>query len=361
MASLSARTLICNVASLFSGVWGEVTHQAHKADCSRQAIYQQKDRVVQAVEEAQAGGPSRAKLLEENTQLRQENEVLWQFVATLVDFPVATQQKFATAATAMGLSLNQLVVLLTIVLGQAGCPSRAKLGRWVQDAGKRAGLLLRVLDRCCTTMVLTLCLDEIFLRQQPILMGVEPQSMTWVLGQRAKDRTGKTWAEALAPWKQMTYAVVDGGVGLRHGLDLTAQQRRQAESKVALESNLDNFHIQKDGQKALRAEWREAELVWEKAERADRIAFEKGQRQGQDARAEKTAAREAWKRAEKAFVRADQREAAFQRALAALEIFRADGSLNDRESARAELEAALKELPAERWAKFHRMALNEDA
>ena len=228
----------------------------------------------------------------------------------------------------------------------------------MQDAGKRAGPLLQVLDRCCASLVLPLCLDEIFLRQQPILMGVEPQSMTWVLGQRAKDRTGETWAAALAPWHQMTYAVVDGGLGLKHGLDLTAQQRRDAESKVALESNLDNFHIQQDGQKPLRAEWQEAEAVWEEAERADRVAFAKGHRQGQDARAEKTAAREAWKRAEKALVRAEQREAAFRRAVAALEMFRADGSLNDRESARAELEAALKDLPGERWAKFRRMALN---
>jgi hypothetical protein len=37
MATLSARTLISNVAALFSDRWGAVTEPAKKAGCSRQA------------------------------------------------------------------------------------------------------------------------------------------------------------------------------------------------------------------------------------------------------------------------------------------------------------------------------------
>jgi hypothetical protein len=38
VATLSARTLISNVASLSSGRWGAISEQAKKAGCSRQAI-----------------------------------------------------------------------------------------------------------------------------------------------------------------------------------------------------------------------------------------------------------------------------------------------------------------------------------
>jgi hypothetical protein len=77
MATLSARTLISNVAALFSPRWGAVTEQAKRAGCSRQAIYQQEARVVQAVEDAQLPGPSREMLLEENRRLKEENQQLW--------------------------------------------------------------------------------------------------------------------------------------------------------------------------------------------------------------------------------------------------------------------------------------------
>jgi hypothetical protein len=44
--------------------------------------------------------------------------------------------------------------------------------------------------------------------------------------------------------------------------------------------------------------------------------------------------------------------------VAALELFRADGALNSRGAARADIVAALKQLPGPRWAKFARMALD---
>ena len=80
------------------------------------------------------------------------------------------------------------------------CPSRATLGRWVQDAAGRAGRALTVLDRACSSLVLALCLDEIFFHRRPVLIGVEPHSLAWVLGQKAPDRSGLTWCQALQPW-----------------------------------------------------------------------------------------------------------------------------------------------------------------
>jgi hypothetical protein len=361
MATLSARTLISNVAALFSPRWGAVTEQAKEAGCSRQAIYQQESRVVQAVEDAQRGGPSRDTLLEENRRLKEENQQLWEWLETAVEFPPAKQQQFTGTASAMGLSLRQIAVLLAIILPQALCPKRSTLGRWVEQTAAKAARLLQVLDRACQKLVLTLCLDEIFLRRQPVLMAVEPHSMTWVIGQRSPDRTGETWSKALAPWERVSYVAADAGSGLRRGLELIRQKRQEAGSTVPLEVNLDNFHIQQEGRKALRAEWQEAERVWQKAEQADRAVTEKDRRQGQDARGEKTTARAAWLAAEQALAVAECREAAFQRVVAALDLFRPTGESNDRVWATAEIQAAVQDLPGPRWAKFRRMALDPRA
>ncbi len=75
----------------------------------------------------------------------------------------------------------------------------------------RAGEVLRVLDRACRELVLTLCIDEIFLGRRPVLVGVEPHSMAWVIGQKAEDRSGQTWYESLRDWDHLEYVVADAG------------------------------------------------------------------------------------------------------------------------------------------------------
>ncbi|MCI0461615.1 MAG: hypothetical protein L0Z62_32090 [Gemmataceae bacterium] len=95
--------------------------------------------------------------------------------------------------------MTQILTLLAILLPSDHLPSRATLGRWAQASAGRARRLLAVLDQACRPLVVCLCLDEIFFRRQPVLMGVEPHSLAWVLGTRAADRSGDTWAAALAP------------------------------------------------------------------------------------------------------------------------------------------------------------------
>ena len=92
----------------------------------------------------------------------------------------------------MGLSLTQIVTLLAIVLPMAVVPSRATVGRWVQQSAAQSSRLLRVLDRACQRWVLTVCLDEIFFHRAPILMAVEPVSLAWCSGPaRAGPQRGK--------------------------------------------------------------------------------------------------------------------------------------------------------------------------
>src|SRR5579864_3518825 len=181
MRKLSVLTWIGNAAAVLCGPWGSVTAQTQEAGCSRQAAYNQAQRVEQVVSDAQQRGPSRATLLQASAELRAENRQLWQELEQAVDFSAAKQQHFAVLAAALGLSLNQTHRLLAVFLPAAACPSRATLGRWVAAAAHQAGEVLQTLDATCKPVVNELCLDEIFCHRQPILVGVEPHSMAWVL------------------------------------------------------------------------------------------------------------------------------------------------------------------------------------
>src|SRR5437667_9594568 len=118
----------------------------------------------------------------------------------------------------MGLSLPPIVQLLTMLLPQRGVPSRATVGRWVAPASHRAGGILAVVDRVCQAWVLTLCLEEIFFHQEPVLVAVEPPSMAWVAGQRGPDRTGDSWSQVLRQWPGVARVVRDAGTGLARGV-----------------------------------------------------------------------------------------------------------------------------------------------
>jgi hypothetical protein len=130
---------------------------AEAADCSRQTVYDHAAKVQAAVEGEHQGGPTRAELIQENEDLRQENARLWDWLAQTVEFPPSKQQEFTVTAVAMGLSLNQVLTLLALILGAQARPGRGTLGRWVQAAGHAAGRVLKTLDRRCRTLILVGC------------------------------------------------------------------------------------------------------------------------------------------------------------------------------------------------------------
>src|SRR5262245_34103664 len=91
-----------------------------------------------------------------------------------------------------------------------------------------------------------------------------------------------------------------------------------------------------------------AAAAWEEAEAADgRVAAAK--QQGQDARGVAQQARGAWQETERLLAEVERPEAAWQRARAALAVFRPDGTLNERAAAEGEIEAALAELRGPEW------------
>src|SRR3982751_4028007 len=220
---------IANAAARFSETRGSVSTQARQAGCSRQAIYDQARKVHSAVAAEYSDGPTREQLIRENRALRDENDRLWRWVDSAVEFTAGKQQRFAATASAMGLSTTQVRALLVLILGP-----------WGGAAGVAAGRVLARLDARCRALVLVGCLDEIFFHGRPVLVGVEPASMTWFLGSKADDRTGATWSEHLQGWTSLKYVLADAGAGLQAGLAAIQRQRRAAR-QAELENGLDVF------------------------------------------------------------------------------------------------------------------------
>jgi hypothetical protein len=349
MLKIPLATWIANAAVGLTGLYGDLTRQARLADCSRQTIYDHAHKVQAAVVGAHDGGPTRAALIAENQRLAQENGQLWRWLEETIEFPVVKQHEFVAIATGMGLSLNQVLTLLALILGQRACPGRSTLHRWIKRAGVAAGRVLKLLDARCRALVLVGCLDEIFFHGRPVLVGVEPASMTWFLGHKADDRTGATWAEALRDWGALSFVTADAGKGLQAGI-AALRRERQGGGEPSLESGLDVFHTTYEARRALRRIWNRVERLWEQAEAAGRRVKE-SQRQGRDARGLARAAGLAWKQAEGAFAEYERSEAGWKIAHGALAVFRPEGRLNDRAWASQQIALALPLLSGPEWSK----------
>src|SRR5215813_1686738 len=165
MLTLAVTEWIGNAAAVVSGVWGAVTQRSEQSGYSRTAIYTHAQRVVQAVANEQSTGLSYEALWAENERLRAENEALWEAWSETEDLSEAKQRELASAGSAMGLSLSQIVILLAILVPSRMVPSRAMVGRWVQQSAQQSRGILKILDRVCQGWVLVLCLDEIFFAQ----------------------------------------------------------------------------------------------------------------------------------------------------------------------------------------------------
>lgn len=342
---------IANAAARWTGSHGAVTTTAQQTGCSRQSVYDHSQKVLAAVAAEHGGGPSREQLIQDNAALRQENAQLWDWLFQTIELPPAKQQQFAVTALAMGLSLNQILALLTILLGTAACPGRSTVHRWVQAAATAAGTVLKRLDRAAQTLVLVGCLDEIFFHRRPVLIGVEPHSMVWFLGKRAANCQGATWFGELKSWGELRRVVCDAGSGLQAGVAALQQDRRaDPEESIPLEMGLDVFPTKQEASRVLKTLWNRLERLWEQAEKASRAA-EKARRQGRDGRGPARTAHCAWKEAAAAFRRYEQGETAWRRAEPALGVFRPDGQLNDRSWAEAQIAAALPGLSGSEWSK----------
>jgi hypothetical protein len=163
-------------------------------------------------------GISYEDLWAEHERLRAENEALWQAWSATADRSASQQRALASAGSAMGVSLSPMVIVLAMVWPCRMVPSRAMVGRGVQQSAPPSRGILQVLDRVCQGVVLGLCLDELFFHREPLLMGVEPTSWAWWAGQRGPDRSGESGCKVMEPWPSREHVVADGGPGLETGV-----------------------------------------------------------------------------------------------------------------------------------------------
>ena len=364
MLTLAVEHWIGNAAAVLRGAWGAVTRRSEQSGYSRTALYTHAARVVQAVANEQARGISYEALWAQNKQRQAANEALWHAWGEAETLSESKQRELASAGSAMGLSLTQIVTLLVIVLPMAVVPSRATVGRWVQQSAEQSSRLLRVLDRACQRWVLTVCLDEIFFHREPILMAVEPVSLAWLAGQRGPDRRGASWREVIEQWPSLEHVIADGGTGLENGVKLANERRRvQAQARgvepgPAITMGLDVFHSQREMERVLQRQWKQVERQLEEASEADaKVAQYK--RRGRDARGVAGSAGRAWRKAERLFDEAVHVEEAVRQIETALVWFDADGQLLSRGAAQQQLDKASEKLSGSPWSKVRRLVKDE--
>jgi hypothetical protein len=346
MRTIPVQTWIANAAARLQGTHGAVTHQARQTGCSRQAVYEQAQKVQAAVAAEYSGGPIRAELLREIQTLRAENQQLRRRLDAALELTVETLQHFTAKAWGMGLSILQIHLLLKVLM-ETRAPARATIHRWAQAAGVAAGRVLKQLDDACRALIRIGCLDEIFFHRRPVLVGVEPASLVWFVGQRVGRLSGSAWADVVAAWDALELAVADAGVPLQAGI-ARAQKRRQDQGAVPLDCSLDVFHTLREGQTALAGAWKRLEQDWEAYERAE-AQKRHVQQQGIDARAAAGNVRRVWKKVVESFTKYEALESAWKQAKAALGVVRPDGQLNDRAWAESQIAAALPALAGPAW------------
>jgi hypothetical protein len=162
-------TIPQRIASAFAvlcGRYGDVTAMAQDREQSRQSLYREAERVVEAVD----GDAAQARIDDLRRQLaeqRAEVQALQGRLKRAVEMTPDKQHEFATVAQAEGVSLSVARRLLRVVQGSKAAPSVPALGRATREAGNRAGALLKVLDEAARPAVKQATADEIFLAEGP--------------------------------------------------------------------------------------------------------------------------------------------------------------------------------------------------
>ena len=161
MDTLPLRTLVCNAAAVFHGLYGAVTRQAQEAGCSRQTVYKH----ARQVEHRLDPGTTAAEIQRLHTEiqrLRVQLELARQQVEHTVRCDPGKLRQVATDAFADGVSLRQIERIFDTWLDDRHAPRHATIGRWVAHEGQKARALLKPLDAACVPLVSTLAGDEVF-------------------------------------------------------------------------------------------------------------------------------------------------------------------------------------------------------
>ena len=159
MSSIPQR--IASAFAVFCGQYGDVTRMAQDREHSRQSLYREAERVVDAVD----GAAAQARIDGLQRQLAEQHaeaQALRERLQHAVEITPYKQHEFAAVAQAEGVSLSVARRLLRVVEGAKTTPSDPTLGWATLEAGVRAGALLAVLDEKARPKVEQATADEIF-------------------------------------------------------------------------------------------------------------------------------------------------------------------------------------------------------
>jgi hypothetical protein len=152
---------IAGAFAVLCGRYGDVTMMANDRDQSRQSLYREAAKVVEAVD----GADAQARIEGLRRHLAEQEAENWALRTRLehaVEITRAKQDEFALVAQAEGVSLGLARRLLQVVAGSKPVPSVATLGRATLEAGRQAGALIEVLDQAARPRVEQAAADEIF-------------------------------------------------------------------------------------------------------------------------------------------------------------------------------------------------------
>ena len=152
--------------AILCGRYGDITRMAEDRERSRQSLYREAEKVVEAVD----GAGAQAAIDELKRQLaeqRAEVNALQTRLTHSVEITPDKQHEFASVAQSEGVSLSVARRLLRVVAGAKRSQAVATLGRVTAEAGKKAGPLLEVLDEAARREVKQGTGDEIFLAANP--------------------------------------------------------------------------------------------------------------------------------------------------------------------------------------------------
>jgi uncharacterized coiled-coil protein SlyX len=162
-------TIPQRIASAFAvlcGQYGDVSQMAQDREQSRQSLYREAERVVDALD----GTAAQALIDELQRQLAEQRahvQALQERLKHAVEITPDKQDEFATVAQAEGVSLSVARRLLQVVASSTTTPSVPTLGRTTLEAGVRAGSLLAVFDKVARPKVEQATADEIFSGANP--------------------------------------------------------------------------------------------------------------------------------------------------------------------------------------------------
>ena len=206
---------IANAAARFTGPHGAVTDQAQQTGCSRQCVYDHSQKVLAAVEAQHGGGPTREQLIQaERGPPPRKRPTLGLAVP---DHRVPPGQATGVRRHRHGHGLEPQPDPRSC-WPSSWAPRRLPVARPC-IAGSRPpapppARVLKRLDQAARTLVLVGCLDEIFFHRRPVLVGVEPQSMVWFLGKKAANAKGRP-GSASSALEALRRVVCDAGPDCR--------------------------------------------------------------------------------------------------------------------------------------------------